>query len=84
MGRYVLNATFQMTVSVEGGHLFAQVTGQTRFELFAESERDYFIKDFDAQITFEAQGQAPATGLILHQNGKDRHAQRVIEVPAGT
>lgn len=84
VGRYVLNATFQMTVSVEGGHLFAQVTGQTRFELFAESERDYFIKDFDAQITFEAQGQAPATGLILHQNGKDRHAQRVIEVPAGT
>ena len=83
VGKYAITTEFQLTVTQEGGHLFAQATGQRRFELFPESERDYFVKDFDAQVTFEVQGQDRATGLVLHQNGKDQHAHRV-EGPAGT
>jgi CubicO group peptidase (beta-lactamase class C family) len=83
VGRYSFTSTFEVTVTREGGHLFAQAAGQRKFELFPESERDYFIKDLDVQITFEAQGQERATGLVLHQNGREQHAQRV-ETPAGS
>ena len=77
VGRYALTPAIVLSVTREGGHLFAQVTGQQRFEIFPESERDFFYRVVDAQITFEATGQQPATALVLHQNGQNLRAQRV-------
>jgi CubicO group peptidase (beta-lactamase class C family) len=76
VGRYTLAPGFILTVTTEGGHIYTQATGQQRFEVFPESERDYFAKDFDGQITFEVDAQGRATGLVLHQNGQDRPAPR--------
>jgi hypothetical protein len=64
-------------VTQEGGHLFVRLTGQPKFEVFPEGERDYFLKVVDAQITFVIDSQGHATELILHQNGLDQHAKRV-------
>ena len=36
----------------DGDHLFEETTGQPKFEIFPESDRDYFLKVVDAQITF--------------------------------
>ncbi len=69
MGLYQLAPNFILTVTREGDQLFAQATGQPKLEIFAESERDYFYKVVDAQITFQTDAQGKATGLILHQNG---------------
>lgn len=44
--------------------------------LFPESERDFFLKVVDAQITFVTDNQGHATELILHQNG-DQSAKRI-------
>jgi hypothetical protein len=52
-----------------------QATGQEKLEVFPESDRDYFYKAFDAQITFITDSQGRATELILHQGG-DHHAKR--------
>jgi len=76
-GRYQLAPDFILTVTREGDHLFVQATGQPKFEVFPESERDYFYKVVDAQITFEADSQGRATELILHQNGQDMPAKRI-------
>ena len=76
-GSYQLAPNFIITVTREGDHLFAQATGQSKFEIFAEGDRDYFLKVVDAQITFVTDGQGRATELILHQNGVDQHAKRV-------
>jgi hypothetical protein len=46
------------------------------FQLFPESERDYFLKVVNAQITFVANAQGRATELILHQDG-DHVAKRI-------
>lgn len=75
-GRYELAPNFILTVTREGDRLFVQATGQGKAEVFPESERDYFYKVADAQITFETGEDGRATGLILHQNGRDMPAKR--------
>jgi CubicO group peptidase (beta-lactamase class C family) len=77
VGRYQLAPTFIITVTREGGRLFAQATNQPKFEIFPEAERDFFYKVVDAQITFEIGSQGRATALILHQNGANMPAQRI-------
>ena len=77
VGRYQLAPTFILTVTQEDGHLFVQATGQPKFEVFPEGERDYFYKVVDAQITFETDTQGRATALVLRQAGMDRRAPRL-------
>jgi len=77
VGTYQLAPGFLIHVSRQEDHLFAQATGQERFEIFPESDRDFFFRVVDAVITFDAETQGSATQLILHQNGVDRAAIRV-------
>lgn len=77
LGRYQLAPNFILTVTREGAHLFAQATGQGKAEIFPESEREYFYKVVDAQITFTTGNQGRATELTLHQNGQDMPAKRL-------
>lgn len=77
VGKYELRPNFAITITRDGDHLFAQVTGQPKFEVFPEGDRDYFLKAFDAQITFVVDSKGKATELISHQNGHDDHAKRV-------
>lgn len=77
VGRYQAAPTFVLTITREGDRLFVQATGQPRFELFPEGDREYFLKVIDAQITFDANAGGHAPGLTLHQNGRDVPARRV-------
>ena len=54
-----------------------QLTGQPRFEVFAESEKKFFLKVVDAQLTFETDAQNKAVAVVLHQNGMDQRAPRI-------
>jgi CubicO group peptidase (beta-lactamase class C family) len=72
VGRYTLAPGFILTVTREGSHLYVQATGQPRFEILAEGERDFFLKDIDAQLTFEVDKQGRAAALVLHQGGDHR------------
>jgi len=74
-GRYELAPNAFFTITRDDAHLYAQLTGQPRFEIFSESERDFFYKVVDAQITFVE------NGLVLHQNGRDVPAKRVGDAP---
>jgi len=66
-----------LTVSQENGHLFVQRTGQSKAEVFPESERDFFYGDQDYEISFVATRGSPAIGIVLHQNGTHIRARRV-------
>jgi CubicO group peptidase (beta-lactamase class C family) len=77
VGRYQLAPNFIITVTQEGDHLFTQATGQSKVEIFPQSDRVYFLKVVDAQITFVPDGQGRATELILQQGGMDHHAKRI-------
>src|SRR5215469_2127784 len=43
-GKYQLNPDVLVTMSREGDHLYTQLTGQPKFEVFPESERKFFLK----------------------------------------
>ncbi|MET3927773.1 serine hydrolase [Devosia sp. 2618] len=70
-GTYVLGPEFTMEITTEDNKLFAQLTGQDPFEVFPESDTEFFYKVVDAQLTFETGPDGAATGLVLHQNGLD-------------
>ena len=61
----------------DGSRFFAQLTGQPTFEIFAESEKEFFLKVVDAQLTFETDAQNKAVAVVLHQNGADQRAPRI-------
>lgn len=71
VGVYQLAPTFAITITREGASLYGQATGQPRFQLFAEAATEFFLKDVDAQITFEKDPAGKVTRLILHQGGRD-------------
>jgi serine-type D-Ala-D-Ala carboxypeptidase/endopeptidase len=69
-GAYGLAPGMTLTVTREGAQMFAQLTGQPRFEIFAEKEREFFFKVVDAQLTFED------GAVVLHQGGRDQRAKK--------
>lgn len=71
-----------MAVTREGDRLFLQLTGQPKFELFAESESNFFLKVVPAQLTFAATGNDRAEALTLHQGGYEAVATRIDEAEA--
>jgi hypothetical protein len=77
VGQYELAPNFILTFTREGDQLFTQATGQPKFPIFPESQRDFFLKVVDAQVTFEADANGRATSLTLHQNGRNMPAKRI-------
>ena len=77
VGRYQIVPSFVLTVRADDGHLFVQATGQAEYEVFAESETDFFYRVVDAQLTFEHPEGGAAPMLTLHQNGKDMRGRRL-------
>ena len=76
-GQYQLVPGFILNITREDNRLYLRATGQPKFELFAESERDFFIKEVDAQVTFVPDLAGRVQKVILHQNGGDHEAKRI-------
>jgi DNA-binding transcriptional MerR regulator len=81
-GFYQHPAGLVMTVSLEGDRFFLQLMGQPKVELFAESDRNFFLKVVPAQLTFRAGDDGHVDALILHQGGHDTVATRIDEKEA--
>jgi hypothetical protein len=69
-----------LTVTRDDTHLYAQLTGQPRFEIFPKSETDYFWKVVDAQVTFVKDSSGKVTKAVHHQNGATINAPRLEDV----
>jgi serine-type D-Ala-D-Ala carboxypeptidase/endopeptidase len=79
VGRYQLTPKAVVTVTRIGEHLFAQLALQANYEIFPETRTGFFWKVVDAQATFQLGLDGAATGLVLHQNGRDLTAPRIAE-----
>ena len=75
-GDYELTPTFAIAIRREGDQLFAQATGQPKFEIFPLAENRFFLKVVDAEIEFLRAPDGKVTGLILHQNGREMPGKR--------
>jgi len=77
VGRYGFSSTRFITVSREADRLFAQLTGQWRFEVFPESPTEVFWLVAPARMRFEIGPDGRAAGLVFSQDGRDLAAERV-------
>ena len=75
VGVYALAPGFDIAITQEGDHLFAQATGQEKLEIYPESTIRFFFKLVDAQIDFVLEN-GRATSLTLHQGGQHLPARR--------
>ena len=77
VGKYDYGRGAVLTVTREGNHLLAQLTDQSKFEIFPESETNYFWKVVDAQVTFAKDSAGKVTKAIHHQNGTTFDAPKI-------
>jgi hypothetical protein len=77
VGTYELRPGLTATISLQGERFIVELTGQSREQLFAESEDHFFLKTVNAQIEFTGIQNGPrASGLIIHQGGRNTPARR--------
>jgi CubicO group peptidase (beta-lactamase class C family) len=79
-GRYDAGGGWVYAVTHEGDALRIQLPAAPKFRLLAETERDFFVKEADIQISFERDEKGRASGLILHLWGLNLPAKR-LEAP---
>jgi D-alanyl-D-alanine-carboxypeptidase/D-alanyl-D-alanine-endopeptidase len=77
VGRFHFSDTDIMTIIREGDRLFYVPVPEQKLELFAESDHDFFLKEADAQVTFEVTTAGPAIAAIWHQWGQDQRGERI-------
>ena len=75
-GRYQLAPDRILEITRDGDRLFAQgfgaqAIGGPKFEMFAESEKNFFVKVTGSQITFETGPDGRATSLTQHRPGRE-------------
>ena len=76
VGFYPLAPEFALTVTVENGNLWVQATGQDNYQVFPESETEFFYTVVDAQLTFTKDDAGEVAGLVLHQGGRNTPAPK--------
>jgi hypothetical protein len=77
VGEYQLNPEFTIAVTTREGRLIAQGTGQPAFELFAETDSKFYLKDVPATLNFVKGEQGTVTHLVLHQGGNEVTAKKI-------
>jgi CubicO group peptidase (beta-lactamase class C family) len=76
VGSYELAANVSVTFTLDGDHLMTQITGQPKFQLYAESPTKFFLTVVDAEVEFVPDSQGQVHKMILYQNGQEHTAMR--------
>jgi Domain of unknown function (DUF3471) len=72
VGRYRTAEGMVVAITRDGARFYGQMFGLPPFEIFAASEREFFLTAFDARMTFEVDGGGRATALTLDMGTKQR------------
>lgn len=75
VGEYPLAPTFVIAVTERDGKLYAQVTNQPRFRLWATSPANFYLRAVPAKVNF-ARDSTGAMVLELEQGGRLQRATR--------
>ena len=77
VGNYQLAPNLTLEITLSNGMLFVHPTGQQVFRMWPESETDFFLKELDAQLTFQRDPSGAVTGVMLHQGGQNTTAPKL-------
>ena len=73
VGTYELASGVEFEVTMRDGALYVRSSvGGDAIRLWPESPTGFFVKEADAQITFNRNTSGAVTGFVLHQYGRDR------------
>lgn len=70
VGTYQLQPGFDLQVTVEGGQLMAQATGQGKFPLAAESPTKFFFEAAGIVMTFVTEASGALSHMEFEQGGR--------------
>jgi CubicO group peptidase (beta-lactamase class C family) len=76
-GKYNFAPQVFLTVTLENGLLFVQLTGQPKFQIYPESQNKFFLTVVDAEVEFVKNETGQVSKAVLYQNGMVRDAPRV-------
>ena len=77
VGVYQVKPGLSFTFTRESGRMFSKFSDQRKLEMLAEGERQFFLRDMDAQFTFETDRKGRGTTVTLYQLGHRMKAKRV-------
>ncbi|WP_221029955.1 serine hydrolase [Actomonas aquatica] len=69
-GDYELAPTLIVSITVDRGQVFAQLTGQARYPVYAKAPDRFFYDVVEAELEFQRDETGAVTGLVLHQAGQ--------------
>jgi CubicO group peptidase (beta-lactamase class C family) len=78
-GRYDYGGAI-LTVTREGDKVFAQLTGQPKFQIFPKSETEFFWKVVEAEVKFVKNEKGAVTKAVHRQGGQTIEAPRIENV----
>jgi CubicO group peptidase (beta-lactamase class C family) len=78
VGEYEIPSIMTFSVTKEQEKLFLQAKGQEKLEMFADTERNFFLKVNDAQLEFIKDDSGKITKAILNQGGRQAEAKKIM------
>jgi serine-type D-Ala-D-Ala carboxypeptidase/endopeptidase len=76
-GQYELGPGAVLTVTRKADHLLAQLTGQAAYRIYPSSEKEFYYRVVDVQVTFETDSVGKVQRLVLHQDGRNTPAKKI-------
>jgi len=77
VGEYNYDHGAILTITKEGNRLLAQMTGQPKFEIFPQSETEFFWKVANAQVTFVKNDKGNVNKIIHYQADTEIQAPKI-------
>ena len=72
VGTYQLRPSLELSITLDGNQLMAQLTGQPKFPIFAESETLFFFKIVEATLEFQKDASGAVTAVRQRQGPIDQ------------
>ena len=77
IGTYEFGPDNFLNITIDNNRLFIAPPGQPEIEIYPESETKFFVKAFDAKITFIKNEKGEVTELIFHAGGNEIPAKKI-------
>lgn len=77
VGHYELQSYVYLTISRMGNQLYVRASDADPVEIYPATDKKFFSKVYDTQITFESDANGRTTKLVLHQGAEDLVANRI-------
>ena len=80
-GRYEIAGIGVLTITTENDRLYAQMSGQSKFEIFPSSPDEFFWKVVEARIKFARDDKGVINQAKIFQNGQELTGNKLKDEP---